>query len=666
MPSATDRRPQLKDPPSPGRGHVVVDDVEPDSASFRPSSPIVAMLMLGVVAVLVLLPGQPEEVPATPTTIPELVLPEDEWARLELPGSGGLSDVTMIENGDLVAVGAGPQFWHSSSVGSVWEPRSAASGVSDQVTAVEGFGPGAVAVGADTGRGLSSSAAAWWSADGRVWDEVEIGFGLETPSGLTGLATGDGGVLAWGWTGSSRPFDPAAEILLLYSEEGRRWRAVEPPATAARVLNAVFVGGFWYVMGAHDGSPALWVTADLSTWETVTARSLPFGWAMTSLEFGDQWRATLVDVDSGGTRQWELDAPRGWTAVTEPLPGGPVTFSSPQLGVGSGGLWSNEGSTWAEVDLAGDVAAVGHGIAVGEDGGQPVIWARDSDSRPEVAVPPPIGAHWEQIASLGQGRLYGAWSVAGNWVVKTDSGWWVVTDGDARPMEGPPPADPTPNTIQQVGDEWVTVPSLFWSGDGERWATRAPPWEGGYVRAVSVIDGKLRAIGTNAQFMWSVAESDDRGRTWSMVGEPSPVVPVWDATGVTGGFVANLARPQGGRDVVSSSGGYTWEPVAAGTLLPGLNVPAAVTEQGDLAVFDSGEVLTPPRVDVEALVRDGPDLIMVADGRMFSGGAGGWTETPLTPQYGMSAAVVYPLPTDTFLVAVVVDRGEIELLRWRG
>ncbi|HEX2154938.1 MAG TPA: hypothetical protein VHL52_13305 [Acidimicrobiia bacterium] len=641
-------------------GNVLVDDIEAEEAPPQPSSWWLTGLGAIVVVVLVLLTGQPDSAPApVNVTVPEVVVPEDRWTPVELPGTGRLTDIAAADDG-YVAVGEGPQIWRSAD-GSTWEWSTAPDMPNGALQAVTPFADGMVAVGFASPDGVIRQATVWRSRGGTTWEQVNLPVG--PPSGLEGITAAGGRVVAWGWKGSSGDFAPEAEPLLLISDDGSQWREIEM-AERLHISSVTSLEGKWYASGFTIGRAALWSSPDLERWEQVPTDEMLFGWNITRVTHDGSLVADLVGLDEEGFRQWRQQDDGSWVAMEE-QPGDSfnvVTVGGDEYGVGGGRLWAKEADAWTQIDLEGEVTAAADGVAVGAYRQQPTIWTADADA--EVEVEMAADGRWETFIDLGEETYVGAWPVAEGWLVAGETQWWFLDQAGVEPVAPPGPTW----TIKEIGDEWVSLPSMHWTSDGVLWEERAQPWTmagSAQIEAVSAIDGEVLAVGRNHLFLWTVAASADQGRTWSLAQSPRVRPPLWAVVGTPSGFAATAARSRGTDEIVISADGQEWETLAGGTVIvAGGDVPAAMTESGDVLLLDTDERITPPRVDVTGIRRDGDGLVVVADGNLWLG-KDEWRRIPVDPPHGVVGAVD-PIPLDGRLLAVEIDRKGMRILEWSG
>ena len=158
-----------------------------------------------------------------------------------------------------------------------------------------------------------------------------------------------------------------------------------------------------------------------------------------------------------------------------------------------------------------------------------------------------------------------------------------------------PPWDDPPSDIQQVGDEWVAYPGMFWTSDGEAWEKREDPLGIG-TEAIAAIGDRVVAVGYDQEsVLWTVAESTDGGRTWELVEDPAPTVPIWGVAATTDGFVATRAAARGTEEVVVSSDGHTWEPLVDGQVMLSTDGAGSLTEDVTYPLLDRDELIEAPR-----------------------------------------------------------------------
>ncbi|MFP3915566.1 MAG: hypothetical protein ACLFWM_11875 [Actinomycetota bacterium] len=657
-------------------GNVVVDEVEREEPP-HPRLPTLGMVILGtgVVLALALLPGRPDESSApTVTGVPDVALPEDEWVATDLPGSGSLTQVARLGDGSYVAVGEGPQVWKYWP-GESWEWMLDGDAEPGSFTAVTSYRAGAVAVGAQDPDGSGRQATVWMRDGEESWSRVPLEIGR--PSGLEGVFADRPRIVAWGWLGSSRHFSPMSEPLVLQSTDGRSWSEVSAfreEESSSRLFTVTRIGANWLAGGYSVGRPAAWVSdAEMGSWRRLDTADLPFGSAIVDFHRTpeEEMVVTLVEMGEARSRRW-MQAGEGWEPLDR-IPGGlvlPAEGEGSGVGVGGGSLWSSDRGEWERLALEGEVAAASEGVAVGSGpDNQPRAWVQGGGGSEEIrVVPARDGGRWQSLRDLGEGRSLGAWKVAEGWVLGgTQDEWWFL-DGEGVESFRPPWGDSI-STIAPVGDEWVALPSMYWTSTGTEWERRADPWPGErappQVVAVTQVDGSILAVGRDGDLLWNVAVSADGGRSWSLRDDPAPATPVWDVAGTPEGFVATAPGTRGAQEVVFSRQGRTWETLAPGAVLVDTQPPTALVGEGSIVVLDSGRELEPPRTDVSAVARAGDALVLEAGRRLWREADGGWAEIPLDPPHGMSASRALPLPLADSLLALGVESGRRVLYQWQ-
>ena len=636
---------------------------------------IVGLIAVALVAIFLASGGNETPDPAPEETLPDIdVVLDDIWNRLELPGADPLRTVAYLGAGEgYIAAGDGPQFWWSAD-GLAWRLGAVPSAGPYHVSGLVGLRDSVVAVGSDTDVTGQSRPAAWHLDADEEWvlDDVPI----DGHSALDGVEEALGRVVAWGWKGSPRDFDPDADALVLTSTDGSTWAETSLPE-GMRVHAVRFLGNSWHIMGSLGGKPALYQTVNLEDLEAQSSEGLPFGWAMTDayIENG-ALIANLLDLGLDRTRQWRLEDDGEWVPHAPQTLNGPVVIRgdvTDYVGVGSGRLWSGA-TAWADAGLEGIVADVTGNVAVGGQNGQPVVWVRGVDGEPTITVEAQPGAGWEAVTELGNGIPRGPWLVGDAWVVGVGTDWWLVSGGAVDEL--PDLAGASISRIDRVGEEWVALPAMMWTSDGVEWEQRDEAWPNaasgqGYVAAVTETDRGALAVGLDEFRLWAVAASTDAGRTWHQVTEPVPTTPVSLIRPVPGGFTAMAALPRSTEQIVRSLDGITWEPFMDGDLVAIAEPPAVVTPDGRLVVLDTNDEYPAPAEGVAAVIR-GPegDITVVAGGSLWTQPPAGivsppdWVELPLDPIHGLSAADVRPIPDGGEMYVLAVDRGSVRIHHW--
>jgi WD40 repeat protein len=177
-----------------------------------------------------------------------------------------------------------------SEVVVIWTSRDGRSWT-DVPTPADVFPPGSsisqITAGPDgfvaVGR-VGSSAAIWYSPDGRDWHLHGTG-----PDGLqlNSVAAGDAGYVAVGASMDCRTTCPSREAIVMTSVDGETWvvvpsgpafRADQPRdpenALGAAMYEVVTWGSRFAALGEYDGEPTVWVTAP-EVQEDVTTPPLP-------------------------------------------------------------------------------------------------------------------------------------------------------------------------------------------------------------------------------------------------------------------------------------------------------------------------------------------------------------------------------------------------------
>ena len=195
--------------------------------------------------------------------LPEEILPRPASERyVEMTGvtaagndliAWGMASVPFANNSEeRVEV---PLLWASHD-GRTWasvvDPRM------DSLAAVMDGPDGLVAVGETDGL-----ATVWLSADGQIWEKVDVR-GLPPPISIgQGAATKAGYVLVGGdrdcFGGSCRPSTAAA---IWTSPDGRSWSRLPSDERFARAgaTHVIAFGSRFVVGGGHDGGPTIWIS----------------------------------------------------------------------------------------------------------------------------------------------------------------------------------------------------------------------------------------------------------------------------------------------------------------------------------------------------------------------------------------------------------------------
>jgi hypothetical protein len=197
-------------------------------------------------------------------------LPEEILARPDAKRSVALNGVTS-EGNVLVAWGVAsvplagnsdehldvPLLWASHD-GRTW--TDVVDPAMDSVTAVAGGPGGFVAAGRASG-----SAAAWFSADGRKWENVDV---LEPrspmPVELDSAAGSEAGYVLVGGDPScfAGECNPSAEAAIWTSPDGRSWSQLpsDERFSHGSANQVVAFGSHFVVAGGHDDKPTIWIS----------------------------------------------------------------------------------------------------------------------------------------------------------------------------------------------------------------------------------------------------------------------------------------------------------------------------------------------------------------------------------------------------------------------
>lgn len=648
-------------------GNVVVDGTEPSRTVGTPSpAALAAVAVLGASALAAAVISVPHSAPVTPapaSTFPVLEPGVDGWRRLDLPGSGSLR--TVATRGEaVVAAGEGPQFWWSDDAGLSWRRSSTRTGDAGSVTGVA-IGPSvAVAAGTTVDQEGRASPAVWRSDHGSEWEDVAVPV-EGTVGGLDGVVAFEDRFVAWGWTGRPDDFAPGVGPLLLVSVDGTQWEQVDvgPPGTRLRAV--VRAGGRWLAMGSREGQPVIWETEDLRRWELIDTHGMPFGWTMVDAYDDGTLTVNLLDPARRATRRYRLLEDGTWKALGTPIENGPVSVERELdglTGVGHGVLWTADPG-WEGTSLEGELLASDGDVAVGGHAGQPVAWVRSGTEAPSVVR---LGTGdqevWDRITELGPGPLTGPYPVAEGYVVGAGGRWWFVhasghaevDDLEGRDVE----------RIDRVDGAWVATPAMMWSTDGRRWDERTVPWDvegGGSIFGVAdTRDGGALAVGaTDAGFV-TAAETTDGGKSWIMTRRSGPSTPIRDVRAVPGGFLGVAARPRNRSQVVETTDGVTWTPLAVQEMVAGSGSAVALVEGDDvyLPVGDQ-RFRRPPTATIDAIARSAGGEVAVVSGARLYLGPGEWRALPVDPAAGIEGTAARPLLVDGRILMVDVDRGTV-------
>jgi len=245
-------------------------------------------------------PVPPEVYPGDDGQTPQIYLRDvaDRGGRLVATGSAMLKD-----NSDVVVVWTsrdGRSWTDVPTQADVFPPGSS---ISEITAGPDGF----VAVGQIT-VGQVSTAAIWYSPDGRDWRLHRPG-----PDGLQlySVAAGDGGYVAVGATMECITDCASREAVVMTSVDGETWvrvpsgpefRVAQPGdpqnAPGAAMIEVVAWGSRFAALGEYDGEPTVWVTTP-GVQEDVPTPTLPEPAPVVSsaLAYGVDGDVFLADAD---------------------------------------------------------------------------------------------------------------------------------------------------------------------------------------------------------------------------------------------------------------------------------------------------------------------------------------------------------------------------------
>lgn len=622
---------------------IVRDPTGPPKPPLRWWWALPAIGLVGA-AVFGLTTGSPESAPTTlratgtlPTadTVPTTQV-QTVWRPVPLPGLGELRSGFVVEGG-LIALGVadtGSFLWRLEPAGT-WSYLASIPDA-EMVAGIEWGGKWLTV-------GMSAGAPTAWTSDpGREWTAVALPVEDGSRGGqVNGMVAGDGGLVAFGATGSA-PDDLRATVWL--SNDGMTWRTDAVQSSPPSVVSEVLWGPDGMVAAGHaDGRAAIWTSPDGAEWrlhdlvgaehasEFFEVASLPAGGflALGSLSGsladhpdGSAWRSTDLT-------NWEnlLDLPFGFLSLE------PIADQVWGMGWGPYPWTTRDGETWLPTNLNGaeaatmvraawayDIVMMEQGLVVlGAEEGQPMAWIHGSAFKPVISVGgPPL---WRPRTVLGDsaGGLYVSSERGSRGLLAWAGGKiWLSDDGIAwNPVE-----DLSSHATTNIGGfgEWsegrvawgliAGAPALWASQEGWDWENidlgREPRvdqviWSGSW-------QGSLRAAavnwGTDGVDWYELARTAGGDWQLSLVGS-GPLV--WGIRPFGEGFVASRFETDAPPLVVVSSDGLTWEAVHEGYLVGSVG---------------SGLVANPV---------DGNHAWFSADGRS-------WSETPVPP-----AATAVPL-----------------------
>jgi hypothetical protein len=295
------------------------------------------------------------------------------WSRVpDFPQRGVSAQLTAVAAGEgrLVAVGTDADraaVWISLD-GRAWTeaaPLDTSSGPPTHLLAVASLGQGFVVGGYRERPTGGGDAVAWYSPDGTQWLPAPLP--RAEGATLAGLASGEGRVVAVGWTGLGSGQRAAAWT----SPDGLHWAAGQVAAGGASRLDAVTsADGTWVAVGAGgaNGSgddAAAWTSVDGGDWAAV-----PDGPVFQNYTLPIEMLAVAT-------------TPQGLVAVGE----------KHDAGNGSGVVWlSADGRSWSRLPAAADFS--GGGMAgVTEQGGRVVVvgslgWPDEATATIWLSPPP--------------------------------------------------------------------------------------------------------------------------------------------------------------------------------------------------------------------------------------------------------------------------------------
>jgi hypothetical protein len=207
-------------------------------------------------------PVPPEVYPGDDGQTPQIYLTDvaDQGGRLVATGWAMLND-----NSEVVVVWTSRDGWSWTDVSTQADVFPPGSSFSEITAGPEGF----VAVG-HIADGQVSTAAIWYSPDGRDWRLHRPG-----PDGLqlSSVAAGDGGYVAVGTTMDCNTDCASREAVVMTSVDGETWarvpsgpgfRVAQPGdpgnASGAAMFKVVAWGSRFAALGEYDGEPTVWVT----------------------------------------------------------------------------------------------------------------------------------------------------------------------------------------------------------------------------------------------------------------------------------------------------------------------------------------------------------------------------------------------------------------------
>ncbi len=295
----------------------------------------------------------------------------------------------------------------SGSSGASWTP---VSGFPDaDGSTIGGVAAGSasfVAVGQAPFSGETNHAAVWTSPDGKAWTRVadDPSFSMHL---MNGVASGPSGWTAVGGScGNGECFDETVWT----STDGQTWHEAAPlpvEQTYYAVSHVVAAGGPGWIVGgwrvgsdAADRRPAIWTTADGSSWTEATV-DLPSDGSLhgslsglavgagidvaVGLAQSDTSRSAAVWISTDG-KDWSpvtADASFSGALMNSVVAGGPGFVAVGRDGSGAAVWTSTDGSSWkaepagpgfAGAQMLSIAASGGRFVAVGYDSNTALVW----------------------------------------------------------------------------------------------------------------------------------------------------------------------------------------------------------------------------------------------------------------------------------------------------
>lgn len=304
-------------------------------------------------------------------------------------GPIGVMDL-VVWNGRFVAVGTTwvdgdpePRLWQSAD-GRSWSQSEPNLGVGARVEVIAPAPDGRLVALGTIGGSVQywsdpERAAAWATADGETWAQVELPFGAGGPGIYFQFAAGVAGFVAT--TGDD----------VWHSDDGSSWRQVYDAPRGTMVYEPVAGDEGWMVKrgNASLGTTTLLVSGDASTWHEVD-----LGFVAGVSAVGGDWLATRQTDDWERTEVLRSANGLDWTVILDlddltPPPGSDIDLASAGLvgatltgtedvllmspwrgghcmsmpGGGWGAWWSGDGMVWVPAEIGGD-AVVTHAAEI--------------------------------------------------------------------------------------------------------------------------------------------------------------------------------------------------------------------------------------------------------------------------------------------------------------